>query len=299
MTCDQPLPDVGIIAVDWGTTNRRLYVIDALGTIIAQEQDDRGVLNVPAGTFGAEVAAIRARFDDQPVLLSGMIGSASGWVEVPYLPCPAGLVDLAAGLHWIDPCTAIVPGLSIAAPRGGDVMRGEEVQLLGAVVAGRAPGDALLCQPGTHCKWAQINNGRIERFSTAMTGELFALLRKHSLLADLLVGPVVDGPTFREGVVAARRSTLLGDLFRVRAAILRGLRQRDEAASFVSGLLIGTDVREQAIEADAIVYVVADAPLGALYATALTEWGACPVPIDSHAGFVAGITRIWNLVDAP
>ncbi|TVV71115.1 2-dehydro-3-deoxygalactonokinase [Sphingomonas solaris] len=292
------LPEPAFLAVDWGTTNRRVYAIDATGAVVARERDDRGVLGVAAGAFPAEVEAIRARMGPLPMLCAGMVGSTRGWVEVPYLPCPAGFGDLAAGLHRIDARTAIVPGLSSTTARGGDVMRGEEVQLLGSVVAGMAPADALLCQPGTHCKWARLAGGSVTGFRTTMTGELFALLKRHSLLSDFLSAEPVDGAAFREGVAAAQDATLLGDLFGVRANILLGHRARADAASYVSGLLIGSDVREQAIAPGEHVHVLADPGLGALYGVALSLLGASPVLLDSAAAFVAGMTHIWRHDDA-
>ncbi|RZM31080.1 MAG: 2-oxo-3-deoxygalactonate kinase, partial [Sphingomonas sp.] len=140
------------IAVDWGTTNRRAFRIEN-GTVAATERDDRGAANVAAGEYEAEVAGIRARLGDLPMLLAGMVGSNIGWRSVPYVAAPAGLAEIAAALDRIDGRTAIVPGLSYRDGLHADVMRGEEVQLLGAVAAGLVPAEALLCQPGTHCKW--------------------------------------------------------------------------------------------------------------------------------------------------
>jgi 2-dehydro-3-deoxygalactonokinase len=226
-------------------------------------------------------------------------------VEVPYLPCPADLGALARALHWVEPRTAIVPGLSIVQDggpgdvKGGDVMRGEEVQLLGSVAAGLAPPDALLCQPGTHCKWAWMVDERVDRFRTTMTGEMFALLRGHSLLADFLKGEVADGAAFRGGIAAAGDGALLTRLFGVRADALLGLRTREDSAAFVSGLLIGSDVREQGLVPGQAVHVLADPALGSLYATAIGLAGGRAVPVDSQAAFVAGITAIWRMADAP
>jgi len=292
------------LAIDWGTTNRRVYAIDADGGVVATERDDHGVLAISPGQFAAELADIRRRFGDRPVLCAGMVGSVRGWVEVPYLRCPADLGSLAGALHWAEPRTAIVPGLSVVTggPAGGmrgDVMRGEEVQLLGSLAAGLAPPDALLCQPGTHCKWAWMADGRVDRFSTTMTGEMFALLRCHSLLADFLKGQVADGAAFREGVAAAGDATLLTRLFGVRADALLGLRSRDDSAAFVSGLLIGSDVREQALAPGQAVHVLADPALGGLYAAAIELAGGRAVSVDSQAAFVAGITAIWRMADAP
>ena len=130
-----------------------------------------------------------------------------------------------------------------------------------------------------------------------MTGELFALLRRDSLLAEFLAGEVADGAAFSEGLTAARDATLLGDLFGVRAEVLLGLRAGDDAAAYVSGLLIGSDVREQALHPGERVYVLAEPGLGELYAAALAAAGARPSPIDSQTAFVAGVTEIWRRAD--
>lgn len=281
-----------LIAVDWGTTNRRIFVLDRQGLVLGARRDGRGLLTVPEDGFPAAVAEIRAEFGEFPVVLAGMVGSAKGWVNVPYRPCPTNLANLAAALHWAEAGrTAIVPGVADAA---GDVMRGEEVQFLGAVAAGLAPPDGLLCQPGTHCKWAHMTGGAIAGFATAMTGELFALLKDHSLLADFLTGPVTDGPAYRQGVVAGLSGRLTTDLFRVRAAALLGHRSVHDSAAYASGLLIGYDVGSEPRVPGRPVYIVADAPLAGLYAAAVELAGGVPHPIDSQAAFAAGIAQIWR-----
>ncbi|GAA4774337.1 2-dehydro-3-deoxygalactonokinase [Stakelama sediminis] len=285
--------------MDWGTTNRRAYSIDGAGRVIATERDDQGLLAVSKGGFANSATAIRALFGDLPMLCAGMVGSVKGWAEVPYQRCPVDLESLAANLLWVEPGrTALVPGVCTIADGVGDIMRGEEVQLLGAVAAGLAPADALLCQPGTHCKWARMTDSRLAGFRTGMTGEIFALLRKHSLLADFLDGDVRDGDAFRDGVALAQKGALLGPLFAERASALLGIRAREEIAAHVSGLLIGSDVREQALEPGSCVHILADPALGCLYAAAIDQLGGRSVPIDSHAAFVAGITHIWRMIRA-
>ena len=285
------------IAVDWGTTNRRAYRIED-GAVADTIRDDRGVLAVSRDAFPAEVAGLRTRLGDLPMLCAGMAGSARGWTDVPYLPCPAGFAELAAGAVWAEPGrTALLPGLSVAAAGRADVMRGEEVQLLGAVAAGLAPADALLCQPGTHCKWARVRGERVVQFRTAMTGELFALLKGHSLLGDFLRGEVRPGAAFEAGLDVAAEGRPLSALFGERAAVLLGLRDANHAASRVSGLLIGGDVREQALTPGEAVRILADPTLGDLYATAVARAGGKPVLVDGQAAFTAGIKRIWELID--
>jgi 2-dehydro-3-deoxygalactonokinase len=180
----------GFIAVDWGTTNRRGYLLDPGGRLTDEMEDDRGILAVGRHGFDAAVAELKGRLGERPLLMAGMIGSNRGWVEAPYVPCPAGLPELAANLKWVvRDRIAIVPGVSYRDNERADVMRGEEVQLLGAYAEGLVGADALICHPGTHNKWARLRDGRITEFRTIMTGELFNLLREHSILSELLAGP--------------------------------------------------------------------------------------------------------------
>ncbi|KQN25662.1 2-oxo-3-deoxygalactonate kinase [Sphingomonas sp. Leaf33] len=288
--------DAEWLAIDWGTTNRRIYAIGADGIVVSSERDDRGILSIAPDGYTAEVAAIRARFGDLPILCAGMVGSNRGWAELPYVPCQAGVEALAGAVRWVEPGrTAIVPGVTVAYGRRRDVMRGEEVQLLGAVASGLAPADALLCQPGTHCKWAWMADGRIDRFVTAMTGELYALIGKHSLLAAQMTGQATPGADFLGGVADAADGDLSARLFGVRADAVTGERAIGDAASYISGLLIGADVRQR-LGAGDHAHVLADATLGGLYVAAIEAIGARATLIDSHAAFVAGISQVWSLI---
>lgn len=282
------------LAVDWGTTNRRAYLIED-GAVFATTRDDRGILGIEPGGFEAEVAALRARYSDLPIVLAGMVGSNRGWVDAGYVAAPATIEALAANVVRPIEGVAIVPGVSRSRDGRGDVMRGEEVQLLGAVAAGMVPPDSLLCQPGTHCKWAWMKAGALDDFVTAMTGELFALLKNHALIGQEMAGAVADDAVFAEGVADSARGDLLGALFGVRAASVLGLRAPGTAASYVSGLLIGADVRAH-VRPGETVHILADESLGGLYARAVAAIGASSQRIDSHDAFVAGITRIEELL---
>ena len=279
-----------LLAIDWGTTNRRVYRIED-GKVAATERDAMGVTAV--SDFTGELAAIRSRFGDLPVLMAGMVGSTIGWREAAYVAAPAGIADLGDTLLRIDQRTAIVPGVSFNDGTRGDVMRGEEVQLLGAVAAELAPSNALLVQPGTHCKWVDMVGGRIARFTTAMTGELFALVRAHGILSAQLGAEVVLGDAFLDGVREGAKRDLTASLFGIRAAKLLGLRDDADAASFASGVIIGADVAARAaITPFDMAYILADPVLGGLYAAAIEANGRAATIIDSHAAFVAGISRI-------
>ena len=284
----------GFIAVDWGTTNRRAYRIDPSGRSSDEFEDSKGVLSTPSGGFPAAVAEIRDRLGDLPLLLAGMVGSNRGWVEAPYLPCPVSLDELAGGLKWPGDREAIVPGVSYLREGRADVMRGEEVQLLGAAADGLIGSDALVCHPGTHNKWTVLRNGGIESFRTVMTGELFNLLKEHSILTDLLAGDVAPNAAFRAGVdLGFQNADLPAELFSVRARVLLGQARGEDAAAFTSGLLIGTDVRIGLSHPAAARVVVMGRPeLTQLYAEAVTWAGHQVVELDGEKCFLAGAQKI-------
>jgi 2-dehydro-3-deoxygalactonokinase len=284
----------GFIAVDWGTTNRRAYRLDSSGQCVAEFEDHQGVLTVADGGFPEAVAQIRERLGDHPLLLAGMIGSNRGWKEAPYVPCPAGIDDLAAKLVWAGDREAIVPGASWVGDDRADVMRGEEVQLLGAVAAGLVDPMGLVCHPGTHNKWATLRDGKIHRFRTVMTGELFNLLKEHSILSDLLQGEVGPNDAFRQAVLQALDDPALpADLFAIRARVLLRKAKKEDAASLASGLLIGADVRiGLSIPTGAQIAVIGRPELTHLYAAAIALTGRDVVELDGERCFLAGINEV-------
>lgn len=289
----------GYIAVDWGTTNRRAWRLDPGGAVAGEMDDDKGILAVPEGGFHSAVAQIRARLGDLPMLMAGMVGSNRGWVEAPYVPCPAGLPDLAARLHWIEAeRAAIVPGVAFDRDGAADVMRGEEVQLLGAYAEGWVGADSILCHPGTHNKWVRLEDGRIAAFRTVMTGEIFNLLKEHSILADLLAGPVEPGPAFDSGVRRGLEGDdLTAELFSVRARTLLGKAPREEAGAYVSGLLIGADLKVGLrLAGESETVVIGSPELTRLFRAALEAAGRSSSGIDGEAAFLAGVRHLVELV---
>lgn len=284
----------GFIAVDWGTTNRRAYSIDSSGACVDEFEDGKGALSVPKGEFPAAVAEIRERLGDLPLLLAGMAGSNRGWVDAPYLPCPVGIDDLVTNLVWADERSAIVPGVSYIGQGRADIMRGEEVQLLGGVAAGVVNPEGFVSHPGTHNKWALLRHGTIHIFGTVMTGELFNLLKEHSILADLLQAPVEPNDAFKRGVRRAlEREMLAADLFGVRAGVLLAQANKDDASSYASGLLIGADVRIGLTwPAGAQISVIGRPELTRLYAAAIREAGREAIELDGERCFLAGIQEI-------
>ncbi|HEX8574191.1 MAG TPA: 2-dehydro-3-deoxygalactonokinase [Allosphingosinicella sp.] len=287
------------IAVDWGTSNRRAWRLGGDGEVVADMEDGKGILEVPKGGFHSAVAEIRERLGDLPMLMAGMVGSNRGWIEAPYVPCPAGLADLADRLCWVEgERAAIVPGVAFQSGDCADVMRGEEVQLLGAAAEGWIGPDSALCHPGTHNKWARLSGGRIARFRTVMTGELFSLLKEHSILSDLLAGPVEPGPAFESGVRhGLERDDLTAELFSVRARTLLGKSRREDSAAYVSGLLIGADLRiGLRMAGEGELAAIGRPDLTRLFRSALAAAGRAAIEIDGEAAFLAGVRHLAELV---
>jgi 2-dehydro-3-deoxygalactonokinase len=285
----------GFIAVDWGTTNRRAWRVGPSGTVSEEFDDDKGVLSVEREAFPLAVTEIRGRLGDLPLLMAGMVGSNRGWVEAPYVPCPAGIDDLVERLCWPErDRAAIVPGLSFTRDGEGDVMRGEEVQILGAITADMIPPDGIVCHPGTHNKWVRVEGGKVTRFRTVMTGEIFNLLREHSILSDLLTDEMAVDDAFREGVARGLEGGLLtAELFSVRASVLLGQRRKEDATDYTSGLLIGADVHSALVTApDGPICVMGRPELTRLYAAALDITGRRSNEIDGEKAFLAGAQAI-------
>lgn len=250
-----------LIGIDWGTSAFRAYRIDAQGGVLEAKAAPAGILEVEAGAFEAvlerEIGAWLAAAADLPVIASGMITSRQGWVEVPYCPCPAGSAELAAVLrrHLTGAGRTIhfVPGLSLIGADGvPDVIRGEETQIIGEL--GGQVGDdrarRVFVLPGTHSKWAYAEDGRIVWFATFMTGELFAVLKAHSILGRLTAERSEDGApddaAFARGLTYgwAGPGGLLKRLFSARTLGLFDQLPASGIAPYLSGLLIGTEIVE-------------------------------------------------------
>lgn len=245
-------PSPALVGIDWGTTNRRAWLLGHDGVPLAEVSDDQGVVAV-RGRFEASLAELLGRLPgvaaDTPVVMSGMIGSAMGWREAPYVDTSVPLESLGQHLVAVDApglgrrC-AIVPGYRTRSADAVDVMRGEETQLLGAVALGRRDGWFVL--PGTHSKWAELRDGRIVSFRTFMTGELYALLSSQGTLAAASRDPVPSAEAFDAGVTAARGVPLSNALFGCRARVVTGELPAASAASYLSGLLMGAEWHAQA-----------------------------------------------------
>jgi len=226
------------------------------GDVVDQRSDGCGLLAVENGRFAESFVAFCGDWlsgaGKVPVIMSGMIGSKLGWKETPYLSAPVPLARLADKLFSVGDVGAaaiwIVPGIARDDAAQPEVMRGEECQIFGALLATGADGGIFLL-PGTHTKWAIVEQGRLVDFRTYMTGELFGLLGKSGTLSQLLEGEAVDLAAFRKGVertASPDAGNLLHSLFSVRSLGLFERLPRSALASYMSGLLIGTELRDAA-----------------------------------------------------
>ncbi|QHG86876.1 2-dehydro-3-deoxygalactonokinase [Xanthomonas sp. NCPPB 1638] len=267
-----------MIAVDWGTSSLRAYLLDASGAVLDQRRSSDGILACQ-GRFADVLSALIDGWDG-PVLLSGMIGSRNGWVEQAYLPCPTDTAALAAAMRRYQDLLPgrtlwFVPGVSTGERRGvPDVMRGEETQLVG-LLASLGQGEHVACLPGTHSKWATLGNGRLTDFATVMTGELYAVLCQHSILGKLIPDPhaELDERAFLLGIArSAEPGGLSHHLFGTRTLGLFDRLDAQALPSYLSGLLIGHELREHR-GTHATVHLVGSPALAQRYALALTHLG--------------------------
>jgi len=271
-----------LVGIDWGTSAARAYRFDAGGQVVERRDLPIGIRHVRDGRFDAALAKLIAGWDIRvPRIASGMIGSRQGWVEAPYVECPASLTALGDRLVRVPHDElAIVPGVVTHDAAGiADVMRGEETQLLGAV--GRDE-RVLAVLPGTHSKWARVEHGRVVDFTTFMTGELFGVLIDHSMLGRLAghePGRFVRD-AFSHGVARGLADgELLHDLFGARTLALTGALRSEEVADWLSGLLIGREVgaarawaQRSGVDASHVRVIGADA-LADRYDLALSDAG--------------------------
>lgn len=302
-----------LIGVDWGTTRLRAFRIGVDGQILDRRASDHGVAEIRDGDFDRPLRDVIGGWPSGlPILMCGMIGSRQGWTEVPYRPCPACAGDLASALCPIQTSCGpawIVGGISTMNARNAsgeraacklyDVMRGEETQMLGV-----APqvGRTVMLAPGTHSKWALVQAGTIEGFRTYMTGEIYAVLQRHSILGRLLqdgIGGQFDAAAFLDGVhLGLDEAALLHSLFSVRTQGLFGQKTAAALVHYLSGILIGSEVSAEARSGvmDSTVVLIASAELSSLYQIALSACGFCDVRhVDAEVAVAQGLWKLWQL----
>lgn len=285
-----------MIGIDWGSSNLRAYRFGADGGVLEARSSEAGAAALAPEDFEPVLAALLAGWTGagDPIVLAGMVGRRGGWREVPYLACPADPRTLARSVLTLEapfgPCF-LVPGLSVRDSNGvGDVMRGEETQILGARIE---TGTVIL--PGTHTKWARVVEGRIIDFATAMTGELYRLLRHHSLLGQLAVtGAPFAAAAFRAGALRALEAGGIERiLFSARADVLLGSLEPEAVESYLSGVLIGGEVAALSAMLDAPPVLIGGESLRARYAEVLALAGSPgAASLDGAEAVARGLWRI-------
>jgi 2-dehydro-3-deoxygalactonokinase len=298
------MSEAAFIAGDWGTSRLRLYLCDADGDVLARGEGEGASVPDCAGRFASAVAGWDKAHGVLPAVLGGMVGSTIGWREVPYLKCPARPEGIAgAALHFeaAGRAIAILPGLACKGRTGApDVMRGEETQILGALRLHPelAKGRHLFCMPGTHAKWVAVENGAVMDFQTALSGELFELLRRHSVLARDGGEVAADSAALGRGLDFARaneQADLLHLLFSTRSRVVTGEMAKSDAASYLSGLVLGKDVATalRLFERDGPVQLICTPALAALYGRALSAYDMDSAVIDGDQAALAGLVQAY------
>jgi 2-dehydro-3-deoxygalactonokinase len=295
---------VHLIGLDWGTTSLRAYLYDVDGKVVATREHAWGMRHLPEGGFPAALRAITTGWPPCTILAAGMVGSRQGWHEVPYVEVPADITAIAKGVVRNSACARhdmwIAPGLLQGSP--ANVMRGEETQIIGAL--SQQPehrANVRFVLPGTHSKWATVSDGRIAAFDTIMTGEIYALLMKHSILgAGMSVEEQqpVPNEAFLRGLHSAKESAAAGvfsRLFSSRALMLNNQLAADDVPEFLSGLLIGEEFRVALVrdggDNNVPLCLIGDLSLCNRYAVAATNFGyASPTIIGDAAA-----QGLWQL----
>ncbi|MFD1327368.1 2-dehydro-3-deoxygalactonokinase [Mycoplana ramosa] len=299
------------VAVDWGTSSFRLWLIGSDGSVLAERRSNEGMTAAAATGFGAVLANHRQAVSapaDLPVIICGMAGARQGWVEAGYLDVPAALSTIPFAAVRVPDVAAdirILPGLAQRDSAHPDVMRGEETQLLGAL-NDLTDAHSLVCMPGTHSKWVHVADGLVTRFHTFMTGELFDAVARHTILKHSIADAgAVDGGSdaFRQAVEEVIRNPTAATslLFGARSgALLNGLSPAD-AKALISGTLIGLEIAGalDAGQPGAPVVLVASGALGSLYESALDCAGVKPMIVDAdnavRAGLAVAARSLWAL----
>ncbi|TFV35332.1 2-dehydro-3-deoxygalactonokinase [Bradyrhizobium frederickii] len=297
------------VAVDWGTSSFRLWLVDRAGLVLAERRSDEGMLASAKTGFPAvlqsHLAAVEAP-DHLPVLVCGMAGAKTGWVEAGYVDTPAPLsavLNQAVRVPGEARDIRILPGIAQRDAAAPDVMRGEETQLLGALGLD-AVGEALVCMPGTHSKWVRVGGGIVERFSTFMTGELFSAVSRETILSLAIAGAdeAEDVASFKAAVKAAYAAPAFAAnlLFTARSRQLLFGGTAAAARETLSGTLIGAELAAGLSGAvrQAAVVLIASGRLAMLYRHAFDALSFTVQPVDADEAVRRGLSMaaaaIWK-----
>lgn len=305
------MSDAAFVAVDWGTTSFRLWLVSKSGDILGERRSTEGMTTAMQTGFSKVLAShLEALGAPQglPVIICGMAGARQGWVEAGYVDTPADLAEVLKGAVKVPGETSdvrILPGLAQRSAETPDVMRGEETQLLGALSTDHRTGEQLVCMPGTHSKWVSVRDMKVTGFSTFMTGELFDVIAKHSILSHAVAQAEAftgDCAAFRDAVTDSYANPQMATnrLFTVRSGqLLHGLSATDAKAK-LSGTMIGLEIAGAHASAskDVTVILIASGALGELYKAAFDALSIKFMTIDAdeavRRGLIAAANAIWH-----
>jgi 2-dehydro-3-deoxygalactonokinase len=302
------MSEAAYVAVDWGTSSFRLWLMNAADRVLAERRSDEGMMAAAKAGFAAvlesHLKAVGAAAD-LPVIICGMAGARQGWVEAGYVDTPARLgtiLERAARVGGQSRDLRILPGIAQRDERAPDVMRGEETQLLGALGLDVAD-DAIVCMPGTHSKWVTVQDGAVARFATFMTGELFSAIARDTILSHAVAGAdeAEDGAAFKAALLAAfeEPAQAANLLFRVRSRQLLFGGTAAAARETISGTLIGLELAAELSAARGkVVTLVASGRLQSLYRAALEALSVAVRPVDAEEAVRCGLSMaaraIWT-----
>ena len=293
------------IAIDWGSSRFRAYLLTQHMDIIESIDQPEGVKQHQYQDYTHICKQLLNNWShviqklQLPLFMAGMVGSNMGWHEVPYLPCPLSLSAISKQIvkresPW-NTNMYIIPGVKLEQNRHMDIMRGEETLVIGALELMQTE---IYCLPGTHSKWIEIKNKELQRFTTIITGELYAILKDHSLLAQGLPTQRFNQQWFDEGIMEMKEfdASLLINLFNVRAKRILNKLPKTSVLSYLSGLLIGAELstmqQKLLINKSKFIGILAPPMLKQNYASACHLLGICAKVIDNEIAFIKGIHTI-------
>ncbi|MBD9455635.1 2-dehydro-3-deoxygalactonokinase [Rhizobium sp. RHZ02] len=303
------MADPAYVAVDWGTSSFRLWLIGKDDSVLAESRGNEGMTTAAKTGFAEVLASHLGKVnapENLPVIICGMAGAKQGWVEAGYVDVPASLSSILTGAVSVPDQSRdvrILPGLAQRDPARPDVMRGEETQLLGAL-GPQSTGSQAVCMPGTHSKWVHVKNGRVSGFSSFMTGELFDAISKHTILSHAIAGAdqsPADEAAFGSAVKTAydRPAMATNLFFTARSGqLLHGLTAAAAQAK-ISGTLIALEIAGAMSDAGTGVDVtlVAAGRLQGLYEAAFKALSLSYNTIDAdtavRGGLAAAAKTIW------
>lgn len=309
---DDILATAKLICVDWGTSNFRAFLLDSNANLLDSIRSDKGMLGLAPEEFEPNLYELLKpwlRENELPIIMAGMVGSVRGWQNTSYITCPIEENDLSSELTYITNNRqlklAIISGIETSDKADQyDVARGEEVQVFGAfeLIVAKQNETAIFCLPGTHSKWVVTKNKTILSFTTHMTGELFDILSHNSILAPQKpYTKKTANDVFKKGLDCAQKSGgLAHHIFSARTNMLKGHIQNDEIESYLSGVLIGTEIKEmtkaiselESTDMSENIYLVGNENLNKIYAEAMNHLGLATIQLDGEKTAYRGMFSI-------